>query len=256
MSHPKALGVADKVYVVSLPRRHDRRQQVEWLSTALLFPFEYMDAVELGKSTTHSILDHVLTQRTKMTRNETTFVWPADIDDLARVSSRLGLGGSDLWNATNHLSRDDDQPEWHQSSYRSSSILSSRLGAEKYNFLTCSTEDDTIIPWTKYLPDHKLLTPSKVSCWFSHLSAVQAAANALPEGPGGYEPLGIDLARNISDQSCSSESSYAGTEMTTLILEDDVDMERNVATVLSSLWPSLPPSWDIVFLGQFSFVSR
>jgi hypothetical protein len=34
-----------------------------------------------------------------MTRNETTFrvVWPADINDIARAPSRLGLEGSDSW---------------------------------------------------------------------------------------------------------------------------------------------------------------
>jgi hypothetical protein len=254
VDRPKALGVVDKVYVVSLPRRHDRRQQVEQLSSALLFPFEYMDAVELGKDTVHSIFDHVLTQRSKMTRNETNFVWPADMDNLARLSSYLELEGSDLWNATDHLYRDDKWAGWNQSSYQPSSILSSRSDVEKYNSLTCSTEDHTIIPWEKGLPDHKLLTPSKLSCWSSHLSAVQAAANTLPGRPDGYELLVHNLTRNVSDQSYSSESSDTRTEITTLILEDDIDMERDVATIISSLWPSLPPSWDIVFLGWLSFL--
>ncbi|EIN08813.1 hypothetical protein PUNSTDRAFT_67499 [Punctularia strigosozonata HHB-11173 SS5] len=196
----KLLGFADKIYVVSLPRRPDRRQQIERLSVALDFTFEYLDAVELDPFATESMLDRIMDQRVITQRNGSTFAWPKDADDVARGLAPLGLDGADLWRK--HIR----EPR-----------LNTTTG--KYAPLTCSTENNAVIPWTPELPDYKLLTPGKLSCWYSHLLAIRSVANAV--------------------QSADHPT-----------MLDDVDMEHDIHQTIKMLWPSLPASWDIVFLGH------
>ncbi|KIM39001.1 hypothetical protein M413DRAFT_234035 [Hebeloma cylindrosporum] len=72
------------------------------------------------------------------------------------------------------------------------------------------------------LPEYLILTEARVACWLGHLSAIHKIANSL-----------------MSDHLDFS-----------IILEDDVDMERDIAQQMKRLWPYLPPGWDIVFLGH------
>lgn len=37
-----------------------------------------------------------------------------------------------------------------------------------------------------------------------------------------------------------------------IILEDDIDMEKDIKPRLAELWEGLPTDWDIVFLGTSS----
>lgn len=85
--------------------------------------------------------------------------------------------------------------------------------------LTCAVENETILPIISSLPDHKNLTLSKMACWMSHVEAIRHIANGVGDA-------------------------------ITLILEDDVDMEKDINTRLGGVWSSLPDGWDIVFLGQ------
>ncbi|KAG6808602.1 hypothetical protein H0H92_003577 [Tricholoma furcatifolium] len=40
-----------------------------------------------------------------------------------------------------------------------------------------------------------------------------------------------------------------------IVLEDDVDMERDIQQRLQSVWSFLPSGWDIVYLGAISSTS-
>lgn len=84
--------------------------------------------------------------------------------------------------------------------------------------MTCATSAHDVIPYSSDLPEYRVLTRARVACWQSHISLLERIAN--------------DGAFDIS-----------------VVLEDDIDMERDVAKRLRLLWPALPRGWDMVFLG-------
>lgn len=239
----KLLGFADKIYVVSLPRRLDRREQIERLSVALDFTFEYLDAVELDTFATESVLDHVMDQREITQRNNSTFAWPKDMDNAARARTPLGLDGADLWLSDGFVRQFPGDTTRERRRIRKPRLNPT---TEKHASLTCSTENNAVIPWTPGLPDYKLLTPGKLSCWYSHLLAVRSAAN-----PGHSADDSRTLADGLGRPNRGQTDSSPGSTITTLILEDDIDMEHDIHQTIKMLWPSLPVSWDIVFLGAF-----
>ncbi|KIL56927.1 hypothetical protein M378DRAFT_172292 [Amanita muscaria Koide BX008] len=87
--------------------------------------------------------------------------------------------------------------------------------------LICATRNFTFTKNTTQVKPHWLLTPARTACWHSHLSVIHLVAN---------------------EERLDPKSSV-------LVLEDDVDMESDIQSQLSALWPLLPREWDIVFLG-------
>ncbi|KAG1741827.1 uncharacterized protein EDB91DRAFT_1129564 [Suillus paluster] len=67
-----------------------------------------------------------------------------------------------------------------------------------------------------------ILTASKISCWYSHISAV----------------------RQFIDRGNATSEDVA------IFLEDDIDMEKDIEIRMRHVWTSLPPGWDIVLLGH------
>ncbi|PFH45031.1 hypothetical protein AMATHDRAFT_125371, partial [Amanita thiersii Skay4041] len=65
------------------------------------------------------------------------------------------------------------------------------------------------------------LTPARVACWHSHLPLIHRIANKE----------NLEMRDSV------------------LILEDDIDMERDIRGQLAGMWPLLPDDWDIVYLG-------
>ncbi|KAI0719052.1 hypothetical protein C8T65DRAFT_803082 [Cerioporus squamosus] len=95
--------------------------------------------------------------------------------------------------------------------------------------LTCAVQDRTHgVKFKPSLLSYMLLTPAKFACWFSHLDAIQRVA--------AYDKPLVDGTRT--------------TRGAALILEDDVDMERDIRGRLREVWNLLPDDWDIVFLGH------
>lgn len=88
---------------------------------------------------------------------------------------------------------------------------------EGTDVLTCALEDAKIPEFSPSLPNHLLLTRSRIACWHSHASLVSHLAQ---QGTGG------------------------------IILEDDVDMERDIRERAGLLWSTLPENWDVVFFGH------
>jgi hypothetical protein len=219
-SRGDTLGLAANIFVISLPRRVDRRKEMEALREVLGLQWTYVDAIESTDEVVTKILDRVQSQR-RTTYNETNdghfptqsttkrvFRWPDDIDLLA--SSREPLQ-PDLWfsafsgpGATLNPTLDHYSP----------SDLSGNAPAP----LMCATEDDIVMPYVSGLPDFRILTAPKIACWHSHLSVIRRVAN--------------------------------NEQKVTLVLEDDVDIERDIRQRLASVWGLLPKTWDIVFLGK------
>ena len=84
--------------------------------------------------------------------------------------------------------------------------------------LACASGNDVSAALLPNLPLHRRLTPAKVACWYSHLQTIREIAN--------------------------------GKDEAVLILEDDVDIERDVKWRLRALLGALPNDWDIVYLGK------
>ncbi|PFH47939.1 hypothetical protein AMATHDRAFT_76969 [Amanita thiersii Skay4041] len=87
--------------------------------------------------------------------------------------------------------------------------------------LLCTTRNYTVGNYPAKPPKHLYLTPARVACWHSHLSLIHRIANKE----------NLEMRDSV------------------LILEDDVDMERDIRGQLAGMWPLLPDDWDIVYLG-------
>jgi hypothetical protein len=196
------------VYVVSLPRRQDRRHQMEMLRKYLSLDWTYHDALHSESFIVSHVLHHVAAWRKEVVQalrtNQTDstgitipFEWPHDFEKLVALNHPL------------------------------SDPLSQSL---KYNYysqdnepLTCAVNDSIIIPYSPLTRPHQILTPARVACWYSHLTAIQKIAN------GRDRQVGI-------------------------IFEDDIDMERNIRDRLGHVWGALPHDWDLVFLGRWTYI--
>ncbi|KAG2001915.1 hypothetical protein CC2G_004898 [Coprinopsis cinerea AmutBmut pab1-1] len=119
----RALGVANKIYVISLPSRKDRRADMEVLRNKLGLDWTYIKATASNEPIVSSILDWVrivregpptvVTSEDEVTEStpgdmqqRIAFRWPSDIDALARSSLPLDLWDSGVWpEPSNHAAR-------------------------------------------------------------------------------------------------------------------------------------------------------
>ncbi|KAL4265701.1 Glycosyltransferase family 25 protein [Pleurotus pulmonarius] len=180
--YENTLGIAAKLFVISLPRRTDRREQMDFLRDSLGLHWTYIDALDAEDPLVDSLLDRVRLTRL-VSSNSSVLQWPESLLELP-VEANITNSG-DL----------DSSP------------------------LTCALEDNIIPPYSTETPQHLLLTRSRIACWHSHLTAIRQIAMSASEYPS-------------------------------VILEDDIDMERDIRNRLHSVWHLLPDDWDIVFLGH------
>lgn len=148
-----------------------------------------------------------------------TFYWPDDIDRLVHSQEAMLPLGADVWPLPYTRAESDDSvsaetadPFWF-APLRAKASFPHPLPP-----LACASGDQLLAPFSQDLPPYKRLTPAKVACWHSHLQAIRQIAN--------------------------------GGDSAALVLEDDVDMERDISARLRALWDALPDSWDIVYLGE------
>ncbi|KAI0044898.1 hypothetical protein FA95DRAFT_1561739 [Auriscalpium vulgare] len=244
-----------RIYVVSLPRRTDRRAQMEQLRSTLGMRWEYVDALDGPAQDVITLMQQVHVLRTAL-RNSTsvgdashfrqppqdpalrmgipaaddahapcnvpTLRWPRDLEDPLRSQGPLPPLGADLWlmpharGSSEHFVPSEGALEISNSSTLSGGS-DSRVAAALPE-LACASKDSVLADFSPMLPPYKRLTPAKVACWHSHLQAIRAIAN--------------------------------GDDSAALVLEDDVDMERDIDERLGGLWEALPKNWDIVYLGE------
>jgi GR25 family glycosyltransferase involved in LPS biosynthesis len=207
------LGVADKIYVISLPNRHNRREDMEKLRLSLQLHWVYVDALDANSPLVSQIMDWVMALRTgpphildeanlthvpsKLLPDSITFAWPGDIEILATSKDKLDLWSTVIW----------------------PSPITSFFKLTPYPPIACATKNYSLTKYTAMLKEHLILTAPRVACWHSHLSVIH------------------DIVNNGNGVS--------------VILEDDVDMEQDIQKQLAYLWPTLPADWDILFLGIF-----
>ncbi|KAG1775109.1 hypothetical protein EV702DRAFT_1280213 [Suillus placidus] len=203
------LGIASEVYLISLPWRQDRRQQMEHLQASKEISWTVVDALDPSDIAIGHIFERIVSQRSLQPskgHRDDVFRWPADINAIAASTEYLGTSGSDLWASA------DTQDNKHTTS-SSRSI---------YPNVTCATHDHSVPSFKPSLPDWMILTAPKISCWYSHVSAV----------------------RQFTDRENTTPEDVA------VFLEDDIDMEKDIDIRMRHVWPSLPHGWDMVFLGH------
>lgn len=224
----ETLGIASRIIVLSLPRRIDRREQMDILRATLGLRWTYVDAVE----STSAVVERIITWITILRGGSTViasgdmadadaFRWPRNIDALSSSLQTLGLEGSDFW--TLPLRTEDTKVQLEMVEGVSSTIPT--VSTEP---LTCAYEDNVILPFTTDLPEYQLLTPAKIACWNSHLSVIRRIAESDSK------------TRSTEEQDVS------------VILEDDIDMEWDIRERLADIWTLLPAGWDVVFLGTLA----
>jgi hypothetical protein len=207
----ETLGVASAIYVISLSRRHDRRETFDLLGTTLGFRWTYSDAVDSNHPVVGRILDAVRIQREAKQADSMPMqpYWPEDINAQSASGQPIDIGGSDLWTLDETDSQISSSSQHHSPSNHSFETP-----------LTCGLEDDTVPLYTLGLSDHQILNAPKIACWHSHLDVIRLAASAP-------------------------------AHTVTLVLEDDIDMEWDTRERLEDMWDGLPAGWDIVFLGEY-----
>jgi GR25 family glycosyltransferase involved in LPS biosynthesis len=200
------------LYVISLADRQDRREQMEFLRTIQDLTWTVIDAVPGNATLVNRILDWVALHRTESKKIDTLgFRWPEEINALSVSHESLKQSGSDTWAET----------------LPSSKPKSGKSGPSTYSSLPCAIEDDSIPTFTNGTPEWMVLSPAKVACWHSHISAIRR----FVEGQDSHDRRRRD---NVA-----------------VILEDDIDMEKDISARLSQVWTFLPAGWDIVFLGKY-----
>jgi hypothetical protein len=197
---------------------------MELLSSVLGLEFTYFDAFHSTNPSVEIIMDNVRRLRisygisleetepgtTQTSASEAIstvdFVWPEaeEVDKIAYSLGLLGKDGSDLW-------EDEVLP---------GSLRQLTSGANPVP-LTNARKNNSVEPYRPDLPPHRILTASKIACWYSHSKAIRQIAEGLV---------------NQSE--------------VTVVLEDDIDMELDIRQRLVGLWDSLPYDWDVVFLGK------
>ncbi|KAH9850609.1 hypothetical protein C2E23DRAFT_834642 [Lenzites betulinus] len=225
----KILGLFSQVLVVSRPGRFDRRATMERLRLALGVPFTYVDAISHDEPVIETIMGCV--QLIRDNSQSRVFQWPPDPILGANVGSLFE--GLPCFQRRVAVALQATSPALVSTSILdvpTTVTLDSRDAAfarPSAIALTCALEDHTLgVEYTSTLSPHMLLTPAKIACWHSHLTAIRRVFAS-----------GVQL-------------SSVNNRDPVLILEDDVDMEQDISKKLRTVWGLLPSDWDIVFLGH------
>jgi len=228
-----SLGIVSKIYVISLPRRTDRRFQMDQLKDALHLNWTYKDACEANASVVTDILRQVHALRSQWMaqsqqgdvrmpddRISSPFDWPRDLEDMICSQETLQPSGADLWTLPFSDSLSLTVPVETADSYafaHSPSDDSEASAGSDSTPLACTSGNNVFAAFSPNLPLYRRLTAAKVACWYSHFQTIHEIAD--------------------------------GEDDAVLVLEDDVDIERDVKWRLKPLLDALPSDWDIVYLG-------
>lgn len=256
--HPQtnglAWGIAQRLFVVSLPRRIDRRDILRPLLHAhhIHLPTSptnnqtddacvYIPATDSTSSSITNILAHLRAQR----RLEYTTFHHSKANALLnehgrRASFHDALAkspnekwGSDPWGEER---LEDTVMDWDEllDPDRDYALL-----AEKGN--PFNLRKFTSIPGSPS-PKTTTMTRAMIACWHSHVQVIRNIALMSSED------------QNLQDDVTLSMKRTQGP--TYIVLEDDIDFEWAIGELLVQIWEALPSGWEIVMLGTFSSIKH
>lgn len=229
-----SLDVSSKIYVISLPRRTDRRFQMDRLKDVLNLNWTYKDACEANTPLVTGILRQVHVLRSKWMPQPqpgdghmplesivSPFDWPHHLEDAICSRGTLQPSGAELWTLYSlHSPAGSVTPVETAGPYAiaiAHSPSDEPALASDFPPLACASGNNVLATFSTDLPLYRRLTAAKVACWYSHFQTIHEIAN--------------------------------GKDETALVLEDDIDIERDVEMRLQPLLGALPIDWDIVYLG-------
>ncbi|KAH9964552.1 hypothetical protein BC827DRAFT_1187783 [Russula dissimulans] len=230
-----SLGIVSKIYVISLPRRTDRRFQMDRLKDALHLAWTYRNAIEANAPVVTTILRQVHVLRSQLMPHPklggvhmpngaivSVFNWPHDLEDTICSQESIQPSGAELWTGPSSHSFSDlvvpaEIADPYAFTYSPTRTAQGPI-ASRPTLLACTSGNEVFAAFSPKLPQYRRLTAAKVACWYSHFQTI----------------------REIAD----------GNDEAVLILEDDIDIERDVKGRLPVLFNALPSDWDIVYLGH------
>lgn len=204
------LGIASHIYLVSLPQRVDRRRQMEALRTNNNLGLVWTVVDALSPA------DPVVLRIfdwVLFQRSQFTHDSSSETPQLSDFRWPSEINAMSLLRGPFPAAGSELWPTISppNSSYNLSSIQA----------LTCATEDSTLPNYSVDSPDWRILSAPKIACWHSHVSAIQRF-----------------VVRNDTF-----------LDDVAIVLEDDINMEKDIVDRLTGLHPLLPVGWDILFLG-------
>ena len=181
-----ALGIASEVFVLSLPRRLDRRMSMDALSHALNFSFVYVDGVEAADARIDQILRvlrlerHAFRQKSLETTGVLNLEEPAGADD---------LDGVDL--SSNLMTSLDIVPD-------------GELESDQLLNLPCATPEDPFplpLDMTELglFPPWRILSRGMIACWVGHLNIMRQIVKSQLEVAIVLED-DVDLEYDVSQR--------------------------------------------------------
>ncbi|QRV76825.1 glycosyltransferase family 25 protein [Ceratobasidium sp. AG-Ba] len=239
-----------RVYMISLPRRTDRRDKMRKLQAVTGLSWTFVDATDSTADVVGRIMERVRWSRASVYLHaiDAAFLgwWSDHHDELGLLDTNPK--GSALW----ELAPSDPTSADYTHPLPASPLRDQRLTLEAATGLTIPRldavrpEDFTRIPSSDMdlssprtatravtdapesrlfqLPYWRTLARGTIACWHSHIGLIRMIA---------------------------SESAHIGANDTgVIILEDDIDMELDIQQRITHLWEDLPPDWDILFLGH------
>ncbi|KAF8587145.1 hypothetical protein K439DRAFT_1630994 [Ramaria rubella] len=165
--HSKTLGVAGRIYVVSLASRTDRRQDMSIIEQAMDLEFTWHDATDSHSSDVSDIIERIRWWRNEHRVNDSVpkadpspfiFKWA---DDIAMSGADLGRAGADLWPGSAVDSALPPLPPIPTPDTRPPTL--DAYGEIGDNFGT------------------QALRPAQISCWHSHYQVLRRIAEGEDE---------------------------------------------------------------------------
>ncbi|KAF7309078.1 hypothetical protein MKEN_01109500 [Mycena kentingensis (nom. inval.)] len=185
----RILPIPARTFIINLERRTDRRESMEVLRAGVDAPshWTYVFAQDAHAPWPVRVLHRVRALREAVFATYPRSKWELD-GELIKLPF--------AW--------PDPMPDPHPAPFDEASLALDFPVAE----------EPTLLVRTRSTP----LTRGVVSCYRSHLSALELAAQQ--------------------------------TDAASLIMEDDVDMEIDIQARLDKIWGALPADWDVVYLGH------
>ncbi|CAE6429323.1 unnamed protein product [Rhizoctonia solani] len=161
--HSRTLGVAQRIYIIGLPRRKDRREHMETLVKAMDIDVVWHDALDMHSKIVTDIFERVRWVRAQSRIGHESqvpdpqglvFKWLPDVGSDAPVPAR---DGSDLWFVPGEMQ----------------SLPAPPLPDTRPPLLRTAGED-TILPGEP-------ITRAQVSCWYSHYQVLLKVARGEDE---------------------------------------------------------------------------
>jgi len=236
----------DRIYVLSLPHRTDRRSRMSKIARALGFQFTFVDATSKESPIIGWIAERVREIRDKKVKILASI--------LGRPESEIGgMGTGSLW-----LKGDDPKTgltfpdlttlddRWTIDSLKAAALEKASSQAKEEEVLESDYSGEKVVDWVTYLESTDKLDLLKPND--PHVNVTELLHDPV-------EPL---PARQVNDGVVATWYSQTrvwkkiieNKDRSALILEDDVDIEWDIERIWPNVERSLSTNWEIVFLGH------